>query len=806
MDVLLLDLRYAIRALRRTPGLALLAVLCMGLGIGAVTSMYSTATAFVFKPLPQLRDPGSLMHVWEGPAAFPDRDDGISAPVFEEVRKLAAFSDVGAVRFWSANITGVDLPEQVRAVRMTPGTLRTLGRRPALGRDFTAQDGTPGADHSVILGHGLWQRRFAGDSGLVGRTVQINGEAYTVAGIMPEDFIFPAGAQLWTPLAVSAEMSADRVHRNLFALARLAPGVSRPRAEAAVAALGARLASAYPAASDGWVMRAEPAVRTFGAGPRPFMVVLLAASAIVLLIACANVANLLLARATGRRRELAVRLALGAQRSRIVRQLLTESVLISLAGAVIGSLLAVWGLAGITASVPVEVREIIPGFGMLHLDAQALAVTLLVAVASGVLFGLAPAFAAARVDIQGSLKEGARGEVGAAHSGRMRNALVVSEVALSLMLLVGAAETLATFRRIALTDPGFRRDGVLTLSVTLPAADYPKDSAVTVFYRNLEDRVAGLPGVVAVGATTILPLSFSEDREGVEVEGKPLRRPDDALRIGIRSVSPSYLQTLGVPVIEGRALTPLDGPDAPFAAVVSRAAVQLLWPGESALGKRFKIRSGQWVEVVGVAANVRGNPLNGGDTRPVMYLPGRQWPARMMSLVVRSSGDPTRLTSLIQREVRALDTRLAAGSVLSMRRVIEVATSPWAATSQTLAAGAIVALVLAFVGLYGVMAYSVAQRTQELGVRVALGASGAGILRLVLGRAAILAGIGIAIGIGGAIALSRGLQAILVDASATDALTIAGVALGLAAVALAAGIFPALRASHVDPMEALRSE
>jgi putative ABC transport system permease protein len=806
MDTLLQDLRFAVRTLRRTPGLAVLAVLCMGLGIGAVTSMYSTATAFVFRPLPQLKDPDGLMHVWEGLAAFPDRDDGISAPAFEEARALAVFSDVAAVRWWSANITGVDQPEQVRAARISTNALRTLGRRPLLGRDFTGAEGTPGADHAVLLSYGLWQRRFVGDRGLVGRRVQINGEAYTVAGVMPEDFSFPAGVQLWTPLALSAEALADRVHRNLFALARLAPAASRPQAEAAVAALGARLASTYPAASDGWVMRAEPAVQYFGSGPRPFMIVLLAASAFVLLIACANVANLLLARATARRRELAVRIALGAPRNRIVRQLLTESVLIALAGAVVGSLLAVWSLDGITGSVPVEVRELIPGFGMLHLDAQALAVALLVAVASGIVFGLAPAFAAARVDIQASLKEGARGEVGAAHSGRMRNVLVVAEVALSLMLLVGAAETLATFRRIALSDPGFRRDGVLTFGVTLPAADYPRDSAIAALYRNLEDRVAALPGVTAVGATTILPLSFSEDREGVEVEGRPLRRADDALRLGLRSVSPSYLQTLSVPVIEGRALAPVDGPDAPFVAVVSRAAAQLLWPGEAALGKRFKVRSGRWVEVVGVAGNVRGNPLNGGDMRPVIYLPSRQWPARMMSLVVHSSGDPTRLTPLIQREIRALDPRLAAGDVLSMRRVIEVTTSPWAATSRALAAGAVVALILAFVGLYGVMAYSVAQRTQELGVRVALGATGGGILRLVLGRAAVLAGIGIAIGIGGAVALSRGLQAILVDASATDALTIGGVALALAAVALGASFFPALRATKVDPVEALRSE
>jgi putative ABC transport system permease protein len=466
----------------------------------------------------------------------------------------------------------------------------------------------------------------------------------------------------------------------------------------------------------------------------------------------------------------------------------------------------VWGLDALGGTVPVEVRMFIPGFGRLHLDAEALAVTALVAAGAGIVFGAAPAFTAARVDVQASLKEGARGDVGGAHAGRMRNVFVVAEVALALMLLVGAVETLATFHRIALTDPGFRRDGVLTLTVTLPAADYPKDSAVSTFYQRLEERVAALPGVAAVGATTVLPLSFNEDREGVEVEGQPLRRPEDATRLGLRFVSPGYLKALDIQLREGRALSPADGPDAPFVAVVSRAAADLLWRGQEAIGKRLKVRNAQWVQVVGVTGNVRGNPLNGGDLRPVVYLPGRQWPERRTSLVVRGAGDPALLAPLVQREIQALDSRLAAGDILPMRRVIEVTTSPYSATSQTLAVGAIMALILACVGIYGVMAYSVAQRTQELGVRVALGASAGGVLRLVLARAAVLAGIGIAIGVAGAVALSRGLQAILVDASATDALTIVAVAVALGLVALAASFVPALRAARVDPMEALRSE
>ena len=786
----------------------MLAVLCMGLGIGAVTSMYSTAEAFTLRPLPQVRDADRVVHVWEGPAAFPQRDDGMSPGTLRDLRGMAVFGGVVAMRFWSANIVGTDEPEQVSAARVSAGSMHALGRVPQLGRDFTASDDEPAGSHVVLLGYGLWQRRFGGDRGILGRVVRINGEGYTVVGVMPEDFVFPSGTQLWAPLALGPEDWAVRDHRNVFVLARLAPGVTEGAAETAVSTLGARLAAAYPAASAGYVMRAEPAVRYFGAGPRPFMNVLLAAAVFVLLIACADVANLLLSRATARRRELAIRIALGASRPRIVRQQLTESVVIAVAGGALGVLIAWWGLGGLATSVPVEVRAFIPGFGELHLDGRALILTLVVAVGSGLTFGLVPAFAATRVDVQGSLKEGARGDVGGARSGggRLRSALVVAEVALALVLLVGAAQTLGTYRRLALTDPGFRSEDVLTLGVTLPAADYPADSDVVRFYRNLEDRLANLPGVTAVGATTVLPLSWSEDRRGVTVEGSQPRRPEDVPRLGLRLVSPGYLEALQVPLLKGRALGAADDAGAPPVAEVSTAAAAFLWPGADPLGKRFKVASDQWVQVVGVVGDVRGNPLMGGDTRLVVYLPERQRPARITSLVLRATGDPLRLAPLVQREIGALDSRLAAGSVLPMRRVIASALSPQSATAQTLAVAAVIALLLACIGLYGVMAYSVSQRTQEIGVRVALGASSGGVVRLVLRQALLLTLVGVLLGAAGSLALSRGLQAILVGSRAGDPVILALVACLLGAVAAAASTVPALRAARVDPMEALRSE
>jgi predicted permease len=534
--------------------------------------------------------------------------------------------------------------------------------------------------------------------------------------------------------------------------------------------------------------------------------ILLAVCGLVLLIACANVANLLLARATGRRRELAVRIAMGASRSRIVRQQLTESLLIALAGGGVGILTALWGLDALARSVPIEVRAYIPGFGELHFDPRAFAFAAVTAVLSGILFGLLPAFTAARVDVQGSLKEGARGEVGGAHAGRLRGALVVTEVTLSLLLLVGATQTLDTFRRLALTDPGFRSRGVLTLVVTLPAADYPKDSAVVQFYQNLEDRIGALPGVERVGATTVLPLSWNEDRGGVEVEGRPLRRREDATVVGMRLVSPSYLEALSVPLVRGRLLGAGDRMGTVPVAVISEEAARLLWPGQDALGKRFRPDSGAWVEVVGVVRNVRANPLEGGSTNAVAYYSALQRPARTVTFVVAGPGDPAGLVQPIQRAINTLDSRLAAGEVVTMPRVIASALSPQSATAQTLAASAVVALIMACVGIYGVMSYSVSQRTQEIGVRVALGASPGEVLRLVLGGALRLAAIGIAIGLVGTVVMGRGLQAILVGSKATDPFVLGAVAFTIAAVTVGATWLPARRATQVDPMTALRAE
>lgn len=811
MDALLQDIRYAWRGLRRSPGMALLAALCMALGIGSVTTVYGTASAFTFRPLPQLRDPERVLYVRESPANAAAWYDGMSPAAFRDLASLGAFSSVGAATYWQANIQGEDIAERVLAARVSSSMLPTLGRAPVLGRGFTAAHDVAGGERAVLLGHGLWQRRFGSDTALVGRTVRINGDVYTVAGILPEDFKFPAGTQLLVPLALTPHEWAERSARSVFVLARLADGVTFERAEADAATLGRRLAAAHPDASADWTIRLVFAEEFFGSGPRPFMIVLLASAALVLLIACANAANLLLVRATGRRREIAMRLALGSSPWRIARETLAESVIIALVGGMLGCLLALWGLDATGASVPLEVRQYIPGFGQLRLDWQALAITVAVAAGSGVLFGLAPAFTAARADVQRDLRDGGRGETGARRTRYVRNALVVVEVALALQLLVGAALMVDTFRRLARSNLGFQTSGVLTLGITLPPEAYASDSQVTVYYDGLEDRVATLPGVEAVGTSNVLPMSWADERTAVEIEGRTLRRPEDAPTIGLRRVSASYVEALRIPLLRGRGLGRLDGPDAPAVALISDAAARRFWPGGEAVGRRLRARSlggrgDGWIEIVGVVADVRGNPLTSNDPLPVLYVPNRQWPARSLTLVVRAARDPEGLTPAIRREIAALDSRLAAGDVATMPRVVATITSPQSATAQILAAAALIALLMAAAGTYGVVAYGAAQRTREFGVRLALGATPGGIVTLVLRQSLTLAAAGVVLGIGGALAMGRVMQAILFETDAADPVIIGGVALVLSAVALLAGWLPARRAVRVSPLQAIRGE
>jgi putative ABC transport system permease protein len=799
------DIRFAIRALRGAPLVSILAIACIGLGIGAVTTVYSTASAFTFRPLPQLVDAGNLVLVAESPASDPTRGFSVTAGTVADLQSLRELAAVAASDDWTANIAGYDVPERAVAARVSADFFRMTGRRPVLGRAFAPDDFREDR-RVVLLSHGLWQRRFGGDSAVVGATVRINGEGHQVIGVMPADFAFPVGVQIWAPLALSPAAAADRTTRSLFVLARLAPGVSFERATAAVTVLGDRLAADHPDTHKGWILRTEPAEQVFGSGPRPFMVVMLAAVAFLLLIACANVANLLLVRATARRREMGLRVALGATRRRLVRQLLTESMLLATAGGAVGIALGWWGIKATAATVPLEVQQYIPGFGAIVLDWRALVVASVVSMLAGVIFGLVPALSGSAVDLNSALKDAGRSESKHSRLRVLRSALVVGEIALALMLVTGAALMATTFRRVSHGDPGFRTTDLLTGTVTLPEPDYPGDSAMVRFWERLRESLVAEPGVSAAEITSVLPMSWNDARIRLYAEGQKPGREEDAPVAGFRLVSSGYLGALGVAQRQGRAFTDADRLGAQLVVALSETAARRFFPRGDALGRRLVLRD-RIATVVGVVRDVRANPLISNSPTSVVYLPIAQWPSRTASVVLRvSSGDPAAQGGTLQRVIGRLDARLAAGEIATMRRVVETVTSPQSATAQVLLASAFIALLMAAVGTYGVMAYAVARRTQEIGVRVALGATTGMVVRLVMGGAARLAALGVALGLLGAVALGRSMRAILVDTNPADPAILAAAAALLGAIALVAGWLPARRASRVNPVTALRAE
>lgn len=797
------EVRYAFRALRGAPVISVLAIACIGLGIGSVTTVYSTATAFTFRPLPQMHAAGELMLVAESPASDQSQGVTVTPGTFADLHNLPEFAGVSAFDMWTANIAGFDVPERASGARVSAEFFRVAGRTAALGRTIGAEE-VRDAARVVVLSHALWQQRFGSDPGIVGKSVQVNGEGRTVIGVMPDDFVFPAGARLWTPLALTPAEAANRTARTLFVLARRAPGVSAGAANTAAAMLGRRLADDYPNTHEGWTLRAVSAEEFFGAGPRPFTLVLLAAVGFLLLIACANVANLLLARATSRRREMGQRVALGATRGRLVVQLLTESMLLALAGGVVGVGLAWLGIKGTAATVPLEVQQYIPGFGAIVLDWNAAAVAALVAILAGIVFGLVPALTGSSVDVTTALKEGGRSETG--RSGKLRNALVVAEIALALMLAAGAALMGITFRRVSMSNPGFRAEQVLTAAVTLPDGAYSDDRSITAFWDHLRESLAAEPGVAAAELTSILPMSWNDSRIRLYPQGQPPDRPENAPSAGFRRVSPGYLRALEVPLVSGRLFTDADRANGSLVAILSETAARRLLPGHEAVGRRLVIRD-RVVEVVGVVRDVRANPLTSASPTSVVYAPLPQWPARTVSVVLRArAGDPAALTSGLQQTVARLDSRLAAGDVVTMKRAIAIVTSPQSATAQMLLTSALIALLMAAIGTYGVMAYNMARRTREIGVRLALGATTAGVVRHVMGAAARQAAIGVVLGLVGAVALGRSMQAILVDTNPADPGVLTGAAVLLGTIALVAGWLPARRASRVDPLTALRAE
>jgi len=804
--------RYALRTLAKNPAWTLAAVACLAIGIGANTTVYTAMRAIVIAPVPT---PNSdrLVTISEtlprgGPDEF-DFDKLAPANLIDWMRQTRTLEHIAAFAWWDVNITGINEPERVTGFRVTPEFFRTLGERPALGRAFTDDEGHEGNTDRVILSHPLWVRRFGGDPGVIGRTVQLNGVTHTIVGVMGEDFIFPPGAELWKAFALEGATAADRDGRWVSAIARLRPTATLAEARAEARAIARRLELQYPDMNAKWGMKVEPAQVFYARHTRPYFVVLLASVAFVLLIACANVANLLLARASTRGRELAVRVALGATRGDLIRQMLAESVVISLIGGALGVLLALWGVRLTRNSLPADLVRFNPGWTRIAINDSALVFTVLVSLATALVVGLVPALIASRADPQQALKESGRTTSGSGGRQRLRSALVVGEVALALVLLFGTGLMVRSFIGLFDTDQGYRVNNVLTMQVTLPGARYQPDDSLVAFYNTLADRVRELPGVRGAGMTSSPPPSWNDNsnRFILEGEAKP-RRGDPAHQERERIVSDGYFAAIGIPVRHGRDFDRHDEASKPSVAIVSEAFAKRYWPGQDPIGKRISVLATRMAltTIIGVVGDVRYNPNAGRESlAPVVYFPVTQGPWDTMTLVVRTASDPGAITADVQRVIGSIDPALAAGNVLTLDRMLSSSLSPQRITAGMLSVFAGIALLLAVIGIYGVMSYTVNQRTHEIGIRMALGAQRGDVVRRVLRHGVLLAALGIAIGTLGSFAMARGMATLLHEVSPTDPLTFVSVAVILAAVALLGSWLPARRAAAVDPVVALRN-
>jgi putative ABC transport system permease protein len=802
MDTLVQDLKYALRALRRTPVFTLAAMACLALGIGANTAIFSVIDGVLLRPLP-FTDPGSLVMLWEtDPRRGVDRNVASPANYLDWRAQNSSFTEMGTYIDWRANLTGVDEPIEVARSIATATFFRVLGVAPELGRVYTSEEDMPNGPNVVVLCHGLWQRRFGARAAALGARLQLDGRPFTVIGVMPERFgIEGSTAELWTPMGLNPSVDyRTRTGRYLTTVARLKPGVTPERARADMSAIGRRLAEAHPEFNGGWGVNVVPMSEQVVGGVRRALLVLGGVVAFVLLIACANVANLLLARSTARTREMAVRAALGAGRARMVRQLLTESVVLATLGAAAGLALAYWGVEGVKALAPRGV----PRVASISIDGWTLAFTVVVALATGLLFGLAPALQAGRGNLQTVLREGSRGSTA---GGRTRTFLVAAQVALSLVLLIGAGLMVRSFARLQSVDPGFDPAGVLTGRVQLAGERFRASSAATVFFDQLLERIQKVPGVQSAGAINWIPFAGQGSATSYWIEGRPVPPPTSEFVADVRAVDPRYFRTLRIRVLRGAPFDARANSENPKQVVVNEALVRVHFPTGNPIGEHVLMPWGDTLrgEIVGVVADTRHAGLDS-VAKPMIYWAMKQFPTNFMTLVVRTVGDPMRLAPAIAREVRALDANQPFADPKPLDAYLSQSVAQRRFSMMLLGAFSALALVLAAVGIYGVLAYSVAQRTREIGVRMALGARDATVAGMVVREALGVVGAGLAVGVAGALALTRVLATLLYDISPTDPLTFATVTLALGAVAVAASYFPARRAARVDPIAALREE
>ncbi len=798
MDKLFQDIRYGLRALLNKPGFTIVAVLALALGIGANTAIFSVVNSVLLRPLPYPQA-DRLVMVWEDRTSlgFPS-DTPAPANFFDWREQQSVFEDMAAIAGRTFSLTGIGEPEKIEGQRVSASFFPLLGVAPIRGRAFLPEDDRPESAPVVIIGHSLWQRRYGGDEGLVNQTISLNGQPHTVIGIMPPDFSFPDRNEMWVPIAFSQEEASLRGGHYLLVVARLKPGISLARARTEMSEIASRLEQQYPQTNTALGAKVVPLHEEMVGDIRPALLILLGAVAFVLLIACANVANLLLARAASRQKETAIRSALGANRSRLVRQFLTESMLLSIMGGAIGLLLAVVGLKSLTALIPPELfrgREI-------SVDAWVLVFTIGISLLTGALFGIVPAIQSAKINLNETLKEGGKGS-GTATRGRLRSALVVAEISLALVLLVGAGLLINSFLRLSNVDAGFNPENLLTVDVVLPPNKYDTRDKRAVFYSQMLERVEALPGVESAGVITNLPLTFKGNNNSFTVEGRPEPPPDQVAIAATRIISSNYFRTMSIRVVSGRGITPQDIADKAQVAVISETMARTHWPGEEALGKRIKMgryaSTAPWITIVGVAANVRQFELES-ETRPQLYLPYSQvgfFAPR--HLVVRTSGDPLGFVAAVREAVWSVDPDQPVSNVSTMEKIVSESLAGRRLVMLLLGIFAALALLLAAVGIYGVMSYAVTQRTHEIGIRMALGANSRDVLGMVVGNSFKLVAIGVSAGLVSAYFLTRFMRSLLYGVSETDPVTFAVIPVLLALVALVASYIPARRATRVEP-------
>ena len=805
METLLKDVRYGIRSLLKQPAFTAIAVITLALGIAGNTVIFSAVNSLLVKPLafPEL---DRMVAIWEARLSQGvERNEVTMADYLDWRKQNQTFEQMGLYRWWSANLTGVEPPERIQGFLVSTNFLDVTGVKPFIGRAFSAEEDQPGKDAVVILNYGLWQRRFGGDANIVNKTVSLNGVKRTIIGVLPKEFNYPSGMDVMAPLALTPELASNRDNHTYYVLGRLKQNVSLPLAQTDLSTIAARLEKDYPQANTGHGVVVYPIVEDTVRFYARALWVLMGAVGFVLLIACANVANLTLARSSTRQREIALRLALGASRSRIIRQLLTESVMVALIGGALGVLIAYWGIDAMRAANPGEAAKFAPGWEHLGINFPVLVFTLGVSVLSGALFGLAPAWQASKPDLNNALKEGGRTT---SSSHRLRNGLVICEVALALMLLVSAGLLLRSFLSLLNTDPGFNSTNLLTMKLVLPAAKYKDDQARAAFYSELLNRIRVLPGVESVAAVNYLPLGGSNSSDIFLIEGLPEPPPGQEFIGRYRVCTPDYFQTMGIPILKGRAFTEQDKVDAPRVVIVNETLAQRYWPNQDPINKRMRftgpLEKNPWIQVVGVVKDVKhalSLPMSSD-----YYLPQNQDTWSSMVLVAKTKTEPMSMAAPIRQQVWAIDKDEPVFDVRTMQQVRALSVALYSFSSVTLTIFAAVALILSAVGIYGVMAYVVTQRTHEIGIRMALGARSRDVLRLVVRHGMTLALIGVGVGLGGAWALTRFMSSLLVGVSPTDAVTLSAVSLCLISIALIACYLPARRATKVDPLVALRYE